>query len=175
MTVPYSDLVSLHNPSSGLKPTVAWGDAINNNMAFFAEPPGWIGYRSSAQSIPNATPTDIAFTSDELDTDTMHSTTTSITEVVIPFTGRYDVGSHVSFAINGTGRRGLVVMVNNGFHGRLDERTAETSGAIFTNLSGNYFPYLFAGAIVTFRVNQDSGSALDLAEAYAWVKWDRLT
>lgn len=116
MTTPtYVDLDTVHNPTSGTSPTVAWGDDIRSNFELLSKMPGCIAQRTATQALTTATVTAIALTASDLrDTDAFHDTTTNNTRCTVPtgLGGLYTVVGSVQFAGNTTGERLIQLRVN---------------------------------------------------------------
>lgn len=56
--------------------------------------------------------TPVAFTSEDVDTDTMHSTTVNTSRVTINTPGRYRITAQTAFSGNATGSRGMHILKN---------------------------------------------------------------
>jgi len=70
--------------------------------------------RTSAQSIPHATLTIVAFNSELFDTDGMHSTVTNNSRITIQTAGVYDVGFNGAFAAGSDYTRVRAILRMNG-------------------------------------------------------------
>lgn len=169
MTVPYTDLNTVHTPSSGGIPPVAWGSDIRANLELLSKMPGCSVRRSTALAVVTSTITDVPFTaSDVRDTDAYHDTSTNPNRMTVPtgLGGVYRLTAYIDWAANATGFRQMGYTINGG--------TAVTRQAINTTLAGiptqtgfTVEVPLNAGDYITVWGFQNSGGNLNIADADA--------
>lgn len=129
-------------------------DAVN----FLENPPIFRGYQGTAQSVPNATFTDITFDSETVDSYGGHSTTTNNQRYTAQVAGWYLVTGAIEWAGNGTGRRLTTVAVNGSEVEEIEVATTATPVHLAVLVSDLVF--LNVGDYVTLRGYQSSGAAL---------------
>jgi hypothetical protein len=120
---------------------------------------------TSAQSIPNATYTAVAFASETLDTDNFHDNATNNTRLTVPtgLGGKYKVCGHFIFAgATGGDRSGRIYKNGANSNQSLDQHPASSN---FVAVHPELVLSLAAGDYVELFVYQDSGAALSLAGA----------
>lgn len=130
-----------------------------------AQNPRMIGarvVRSSTQSIPNNTDTDILFSSASYDTDTFWVVGTP-TRLTVPYDGYYTLDAFVEFAVNSSNTRILRAYLNGSTI--LSGLTIPAHPASFTRLSISATVFMSATNYVVFRVLQDTGASLNLQSA----------
>lgn len=118
-------------------------------------------YRSTDQSIPNATLTQITFSAARWDTDTL---TSGGTQFTIQRAGAYRITAQVRFAANATGQRIVYIRLNGSTFLAIDSRQAVTGGNP-TDVTVPAEYELAAGNTVQLYVYQDSGGALNVTSA----------
>lgn len=123
----------------------------------------WKLSHSATQSTTSGVDLVLAWDGEVLDTDEVHDTVTSNTDVNIRTEGEYIVGANVVFAVAAGGARRLQLLINGTVH---STTTIASAGAVLqTGLNNvNYFS-LSKGDILTVRVQQDSGGALNVVQA----------
>lgn len=114
-------------------------------------------FRTTNQSIPNATLTPIQFDNEEFDYGGLHDNVTNNSRITIVEAGVYLIFGRVVWEYNTTGQREVRLLVNAGSKD-YDVRSAST---VATNTVGTV-TYLNAADYVTMQVQQDSGGALNL-------------
>jgi len=132
--------------------------------------------RTTAQSIPNATWTAIAFTAEDFDTAGLHDNSVNNTRFTAPVSGVYDLSASCPWLINLTSDRlGRLVVDGTTTIAYTGETTTSHPGTgSATNLSTKY--YLNAGQYVEFQVYQLSGAALDTGiYGYSGTPWMAMT
>lgn len=114
-----------------------------------------------AQSIPNATWTNLAWDNNSIDNNGLHSTLSNIENIIIKEAGAYRIFSRIQFAANATGTRVMRILVNGGAVDRttvyVNALTAIQATTIQTEIIRNLVP----GTTVRIEVYQDSGGALN--------------
>ena len=126
--------------------------------------PAFVGCRvtnSVAQSISNTTRTALSFDTESFDTSGFHSTTVSPQIMTVPSgkAGKYLVTAGVTFATNSSGNREVYIFKNGGIYSsafRPGTSVGSTSGTISDIVD------LAVGDYVTIRVEQDSGTSIDV-------------
>lgn len=110
---------------------------LNSNVRdagnFFLSWPAFEGRQALAQSIASVTPTPILLDTEDVDTDSGHSTATNTSRYTPQTQGRYMISGGISWAANGTGIRNTELWKN---------------GAA---ISGGGTTYLSAGSGLTSR------------------------
>jgi len=121
-------------------------------------------YRTTNQSIPNATNTNVIFDTEAFDNGDMVDLGTNNERVTIPFAGRYQVSFSVEFASNATGRRRIVLRKNgvSGGAGVMQAIDVAASGVNDTEIGGSRLLNLAANDYLELEIYQDSGGALDI-------------
>lgn len=170
MTTPYVDPQTIHNPSPGNRPPAAWGDAVRDDLEFFASGVGVKLAITSSVSIPNNSVTIVSFpvAGEEWDTENFH-VGTSLTRITIPagFGGRYRVWGCAEFAGSSSGNRVCGIYRNGLFY----RWGVYTSGAISSICEINDFMSLTVGTYLELAVYQNSGGALNLNQAWLVAQW----
>lgn len=117
---------------------------------------------NAAQSIPNATATNITFSSETYDTDGFHSTSTNTERITIPSGkgGYYLVYSTFNYAANATGRRLIYAQLNGSGILQSKEGWALQSAA-GCNIDIMFVREFVAGDYLTIQAWQSSGGNLD--------------
>jgi hypothetical protein len=85
---------------------------VGDVLSFLMNPPECQVRRGTAQSIPNSTVTAIAFDTEDIDNDGMHSTVSSTTRLTIQTTGRYQISGVVAYDVGATGGREARIVRN---------------------------------------------------------------
>lgn len=86
---------------------------VGDVLSFLLNPPKVQVRRTTAQSIPNITPTAILFdTEDDPDNDAMHSTVTNTSRVTCNTPGRYEVCGAIPYDTGTTGTREARIVKN---------------------------------------------------------------
>lgn len=141
-----------------------WNAGVRDNAIFFAAPPMVSAQRTSNQSISNDTWTAVSYSSSEdWDTDGMHSTTVNPSRFTATTAGRYLVSAHMSFEANASGRRSVRTLVNGTDSDLLASVSPVSGSATVVNVSQTLA--LSAGDYVEFQVYQSSGGALNVASS----------
>src|SRR5690242_2498740 len=70
---------------------------VGDPLTFLLNPPAAQARRTTAQSIPNNTPTVMLFDTEDFDTDTMHSTSVSTSRLTCNTAGTYKVEAYIPF------------------------------------------------------------------------------
>lgn len=150
--------------ATGNVPTAAQFNAqLRDNPLHVATPPMVQSSRSTTQSIPNVTWTDVLFTSETWDTDAFHDTAVNPGRHIVPagLGGIYECVASVQFTASATGQTRRVAFAKNG-GSQLREQSAPPQSASFQPaLVTTGFFQLVAGDYITCQVFQDSGGALN--------------
>jgi hypothetical protein len=139
--------------ATGMKWAAAAGGATFSGVS---------AYKSTNQSVSNATNTALTFDSESFDTDAFHSTSTNTSRITIPAgkAGYYNLIANVVFGTNSTGIR----QINFAKNGSAAIYTAQisASSASETIVSVSYLIKLLAADYVEAFVYQTSGGALNI-------------
>lgn len=148
-----------------------WRDAGDWSLS---DHPLFIGTRSTNQSISNSSSTAITIDTEEIDSDSTHSTASNTSRVVPKTPGYYDIFGWASFASNATGFRQLEAKFNGTTTLDVDNKTSVGSGnATHCNVVTKAY---FNGTTdyVELYAFQTSGTALNVAAgARLCVEWRR--
>lgn len=120
-----------------------------------------IAYRTTNQTLPNATSTALTFPAELVDSDNFHATTGDTSKLVFPYNGTYLVKAQVAFASNSTGLRTVSIRKNGGVIVAADNKTAITGDE--TIFSVSILVDVIASEFVQVYAYQNSGSNLDVA------------
>lgn len=143
--------------------TVAVGDKITaadentyvrDAVAFLVAVPRLSVYASAGQTLTTNTVTLITFDSELYDTDSMHSTSTNTSRLVVNTTGLYTVNIGITYASNATSWRYLHVRKNSG-----------GSGAGGTSVYQSFFSGLATSnnnTTATFDISLTAGDYLEV-------------
>lgn len=150
------------NQADGTLVTTTDTDSVTPGMLYFS---GATAYRSTAQSITNATFTAVLFDAESADTDTYHSTSSNTSRLTVPATGMYRVTYDAAFAVGAGGAERSFWVAINGAGGASANRYAITStGPNVPNARNASIDLpLTAGDYVELWCYQDSGGALNTA------------
>ena len=167
---------TVHNPTTGVAIPASWGDAVNDAIGYIgATAPYCKATRATAQTIPTATYTAIAFTSEEDDIGGCHSTVSNNTRIVAPDAGVYRIAASVDFANNASGEIRICDILANGLF-RLCAQRPHYSANHQSAMNPTCTVRMAANDYVEFRIYHDRGSDLDTATWYsAWmsIEWIR--
>ncbi len=166
---------TVSNPTTGAIITAAWGDIIRDDLEYLARnSPHCEAYRSSSQSIPHNTATNITFPSETYDVGGIHSTSVNTDRLTVPSgeDGKYDISAGAQFAAAGGGYRQIRITKNGAdlIPDRHVTFDASTTAVTSLALSLSAVP-LVAGDIVRLLVIQSQGGALNVESAYLAIKW----
>lgn len=155
--MPYT---SLSTVASGDTIDPAWGNLVDTNLDWLANPPSCRVYHNTNQSIANATDTMVQFNTEQYDTGGMFTTATN-TRITIPVAGIYEVTACVRFAAHATGFRYVAIMVN-GLGGTIwnNSQNPVNSGTLPTTICVSDRIKLVANDFLVVDVYQTSGGAL---------------
>lgn len=103
--MPYVDVQTIHNPSTGSVAPAAWGDGLRDNQEFFIDPPGCSVFDGTGQTLSNASAAALACGSETFDNDAMHSTVTNPSRITAQTPGRFLFLVTVEFGTSATGIR----------------------------------------------------------------------
>jgi hypothetical protein len=154
-----------------------WNSNVRDGINFVVNPPVCEAYQNTGQSIPNNVATAVLLDTAVVDSYAGHSTVTNTSRYTAQVAGWYDVLGSVTFAINTTGRRLVVLRVNGvvSSAGQQSETPPNTAGTLVT-LTQEHFVFLNAGDYVEVFAFQASGSAMVLpggstSGAFMKVQW----
>ena len=117
-------------------------------------------YYGFAQTISSGVVTELTFTSERFDTDTIHNTTSNQERLTCKTAGIYLITVNVVWNANASGVRNVAIKLNNATIIARDVRMANTSGNTVMSLTTLY--QLAVNDYVEVEVFQDSGSAVDI-------------
>ena len=122
---------------------------------------GASAYRTSSQTISNATETALTFNDENYDTNSFHDNVTNNTRMTVPAgkAGKYLITAQTVFTNNDTGQRIVYVYVNS----TLTSFTGPAIGgsaSIDLGLTTSYVANLAVNDIVEVRAYQNSGGSL---------------
>jgi len=125
---------------------------------------GFVGanvYKTSAQSISNATFTTVNFEAENFDTDSYHSTSVNTSRMTIPTgkDGKYLVTANLAFDTNSTGIRACVIRKNGADYAKGTWIGAFNESAV---LVATQIINLVATDYIEIQVYQSSGGALNI-------------
>jgi hypothetical protein len=162
--VPYVDPNTVSNPTTGAVITAAWGDVIRDDLEYLIDPPACsVSHSASVTKGTGTSLSALAADTEAYDNATMHSTSVSNSQILIPYDGRYQVGVVLSWDANASGNRATAFQVNGGGGSDdylVDIRTGTSGNS--TGVSGYRTLELTAGDIVEVAVWQNSGGNLDV-------------
>ena len=169
--MPYVDLATILDPAVSVVATAAWGDQIRDNFRAVRGPARVRVHRNAVQSIPDNTDTSVLFDLEDIDTHSIHSTSSNTDRLTIPtgWGGDWMVGATVKWAVSTAGTfRHAEILINGAIKIVDDDQPATTSGYAAQNLSTLWFPA--ATDYFTLRVKQDTGGNLNITpDGYAGV------
>lgn len=161
---------TISNPTAGQPITAAWGDAVNDAVAFLANPPKCRVYNSAAISTAHATSVPLTFNSERFDTDSMHSTVSNTGRITFTTAGTYYVGGDINWASAAGNLREAVIRLN-GTTQIAGQRMAPI-GAGFGHTANLSALYAFsAGDYVELLAYQDSGGAINVTACEFYAVW----
>lgn len=142
---------------------VATDDAANSRTNVTVSGAAFVGcrtFRTTAQSIGNASPAPIAFDNETYDSDNFHDNVTNNTRHTVPAGkgGKYSVSGGLAFAANSTGVRDIRILVN-GLVVNIVRATIVAAQVAFMSTQVDLL--LAAGDYVEMAAYQDSGAALN--------------
>lgn len=138
-----------------------------NDINFLLNPPLFVGGTASAQSVPNAAFTDVAWDVNVVDTFAGHSTVTNNPRYVAQVAGYYEVVGSALFTSNTTGIREARLAVSGVAINDSTETANPVTASTATSVSSSYTVFLAVGAYVTMQVFQTSTVALPLATGFS--------
>jgi len=118
---------------------------------------------SAVQSIPNAAFTTLLWSTNAIDNQGLHSTTTDTDKIYIKEAGTYRVSAQFYFAANATGVRQGVIDKNGSALNRTTVTSPVSSASVATTMHSSVINSAVPGDYYSVRVYQNSGGALDHA------------
>lgn len=138
-----------------------WNTFVRDNLLALRNTPRCRVTRAAAQSIPNATYTELLWDTERYDTAALHSTVSNTGRLVAPIAGVYEVLCHVRFDAMSAGTDALIELrKNGGFPGIARDRRCTTGWPHRLHVATHV--YLAAGDYVSAHVIQVSGGALNI-------------
>jgi hypothetical protein len=135
---------------------------VGDVLSFLLDPPGAQVRRTTAQSIPNNTPTAIQFDAEDSDNDAMHSTVTNTSRLTCNTPGRYLCAGAIPYDAGTTGNRECRVAkngVSTGVAGGRNIIPAPGGGGLLVVSPVIEVP-LLAGDYVELYAVQSNGTSL---------------
>ncbi len=168
--MPYSDLVTIHDPATGTTPPVSWGDAIRDNFEYLVDPPR-CGLSGFATTCGTGSFTTLDAGVETYDTAAFHTGTSN--QMVIPtgLGGTYLIGARVKWDANATGTRNIGLYLNGADSEPFCAYAAAPTAATDTVQSGVLIMSLAATNTISLRGRQHSGGALDATVLGFWIRW----
>lgn len=155
------------------------GDALTIRELFIAlgqTRPRCRLYRSTDQSIPNATTTAISFDGEEVDSGGLHAPSPNPTRITVPtgWSGEWMFGGCIDFASDPDGYREVCVRKNGTANLVMARFGANPGGGTVVPISTGVVP-MAEGAYVELTAYQNSGGALNATgwepAPYFWGYW----
>jgi hypothetical protein len=97
--VPYTDLASVHVPSTGGVAPAAWGLQIRTNQEFMIDPPACSVFNTTTQNVGGSTISVMLATSENYDNNGMHSTVSNTGRITAQTAGRYLFTATIRFGL----------------------------------------------------------------------------
>jgi hypothetical protein len=107
--MPYTSIPTV---ASGNVIDPAWGNLVDTNLDFLANPPSCRVTKAALQTITTATATAILFDTERYDTDGMHSTSSNTSRITFTTAGLYTVGGNIRWQASSTGTREIYIRLN---------------------------------------------------------------
>src|SRR3990167_1889013 len=127
-------------------------------------------YHSSQEAKTDATWVAVSFNSDLSDPNTVHSTATNSSRVIIGVGGTYAIAFHVSWTLEtaaGVGTRGLRILKNSSVVAT-DKSYAAFPNTIHWTHSMSCIDRFSAGDIITAEVYQENSDLLGAIRSVGW-------
>lgn len=118
-------------------------------------------FNTTAQSIPDVTPTILNFDSERFDTDTMHDNVTNNSRITFTTAGTYAFGGDVKWEGNSGGDFRLTRVLLNGTDELLYDCNRDASGEDDANTFSGIAAFS-AADFIELEVEHDEGAALDV-------------
>lgn len=148
-----------------------WRDGVNWVQS---NHPLFIGTNSANQSIPNNSSTAITLNTEEIDSDSTHSTATNTSRCTPQTPGYHDIFAYCNFAANATGLRQLEVKFNGTTSLSLDSKPTVGSGAATHCNVSTKANFNGSTDYVEMYAFQTSGTGINVAAgARLCVEWRR--
>lgn len=170
----YSDPNGVSDPTTGQAILAAWGDIVRDDLEYVARnAPHSRVSKATTQSLTSGAWTAVTFPTETYDVGGMHSTSSNTSRLVIPAgeAGKYQFGGSADFDNNITGLRGTRWAKNGTALG--PELLISSVGFCSMPTPVEVIP-LVAGDYIELQARQDSGGALDIISATAWIMWVRV-
>lgn len=151
-----------HTWTAGDDATSAYLQTLTDAINFLKDPPRCRAWQSVSQNCTTGTETAITFTSEDVDTDGIHSTTVNTSRFTCVTAGRYKFVGSVGIAGNANGTR-TVRLKLNGATTKVAVRQAGNATNTFLEVTEDIL--LVAGDYIELTMQQDSGSTLATSAA----------
>jgi hypothetical protein len=96
--VSYTDLATIHVPSTGGVAPAAWGLQIRTNQEFMINPPACSVFNSTSQNVGGNAISVMLANSENYDNNGMHSTVSNTGRITAQTAGRYQFVATISFS-----------------------------------------------------------------------------
>jgi len=138
-----------------------WGASVKALGDFVTNPPLFLAYQASAQSIPNNTFTAATLDTEVIDTLNGHSTVTNTSRYTFQCAGRYRVDACGVFTSNSTSFRAIKLLLNGGANAVIgSERSTNAVNGFDSTIFTSHIVTAAAGDYVENLIFQNSGGAL---------------
>ena len=122
-------------------------------------------FNSAAQSIPDSTPTILAFNSERFDTDTMHDNATNNSRSTFTTAGTYAFGLNIKWELESGGDYRIARVLLNGTDEILYDANRDISGGEDDANAVSGIRTFSAADFIEVEVEHDEGAALDVRAA----------
>ena len=108
----YTDPNTVSNPTTGQVAPAAWGDTVRDCLEFLIDRPQFVARHSGTQNVNTSSNKSLLADTEELDTDSMHSTSSNTGRGTVNTAGKYRVSAILEWDSDATGRREVYFLVN---------------------------------------------------------------
>jgi hypothetical protein len=136
-------------------------DYVDNTLKL-SNVPSCRAYNNANISIPNGALTVIPFNSELYDTDAIHDTVTNNTRLTCKTAGKYLIIANVAWALTGTGRRSINLLLNQSTIIASQESSPQVDAIATTANNVSTVYNLAVNDVVEVQVYQTSGAALNI-------------
>jgi hypothetical protein len=156
--------------TAGSVAPASWAAAVKAGLDYLANPPACVLSNSANISVASGAITPVTFNTEQVDTDSMHSTVSNTGRITFNTAGLYTLTGNVQFASNATGFRGLFFYKNGDYTvaGRIASEFRGANNGDVTEISlSRVFKFAVAD-YVELIAYQTSGVALNVLVAGAF-------
>lgn len=150
---------------------------IRDALSFLLSPPVCKVRQTVVQSLTASAYTSLTFTTEDVDSDGIHSTVTNTSRLTIVTPGWYLLAGMVGFATSSVGRRGTRWALNGAAMSATQQILPANATGGMNVVAATTLVALIAGDFVELQGFQDSGGALNTiitgveAQSYALARW----